>query len=214
MPKMSMPAMSHATPVDSVVESATPGTYDCSVYYLMASGPGMGIWELKVMVGMESAIFYPPVAMAMGTTNRTILKGQTDEIGSMMGTSKRRYYLFNDGSAFAMSSTFKLFIAAEDDSMMMKYPSVSNNSTLHNAMGAPWTVSDMTVKASTDNGSSWSALTDDGAGHWSASGLTGLSTGGTVKVRVIVNGEQKTTDGAAVTVGANDSATFAIVAGM
>jgi hypothetical protein len=174
----------------------------------------MGIWELKVMVGMESAIFYPPVAMAMGTTNRTILKGQTDEIGSMMGTSKRRYYLFNDGSAFAMSSTFKLFIAAEDDSMMMKYPSVSNNSTLHNAMGAPWTVSDMTVKASTDNGSSWSALTDDGAGHWSASGLTGLSTGGTVKVRVIVNGEQKTTDGAAVTVGANDSATFAIVAGM
>jgi hypothetical protein len=215
MPKMFMPTMSHSAPVDTVVESSTPGTYDCSVYYLMASGPGMGYWELKVMVDMESASFYPPVGMSMGTTSRATLKGVTDVIGSMMGmgTSPRSYYLFNDGSIFGMSSTFKLFIAAGDDTMMMNFPSVSIGSTLHDAMNAAWTVASMTVEASTDSGATWSNMTDNGGGHWSVSGLTGLAAGGTVKIREIINSEQKTTDGLAVS-GTNGSATFTIVGGM
>lgn len=216
MPKMYMPAMTHATPVDIVTESATPGIYDCTIYYLMASGPGMGIWELRIMIGMETAYFYPPVAMAMGTTSRATLKGIADTIASMMGmgTAKRSYYLFNDGSTFGMSSTFRLFIAAADDAMMMNYPAVSNGSTLHNAMGAGWTVSGMTVEATTDNGSSWNSLTSNGNGHWSVSGLTALAMGGSVKVRITVNGEQKTADGTAVVSGTNDTATFTVVAGM
>ena len=48
---------SHATPVDSVKESSTPGTYDCTVYYLMASGPTMGTWEMNVTVGNETSVF-------------------------------------------------------------------------------------------------------------------------------------------------------------
>jgi len=216
MPKMYMPSMTHSAPVDAVVESSTPGTYDCSVYYLMASGPGMGIWELKVMIGMETATFYPPVAMAMGTTNRAALKGVNDVIGSMMGmgTSKRTYYLFNDSSTFGMSSTFKLFIAAADDSMMMKFPAVSAGSTLHNEMNVARTVASMTVEASTDNGSTWNSLTSAATGHWSVSGLTGLAAGGTVKVRVVIDGEQKTTDGTAAVAGTNDFATFTVVAEM
>ncbi len=216
MPKMYMASMSHSAPVDSAVESATPGTYDCAVYYLMASGPGMGIWELKVMIGMETATFYPPVAMAMGTTNRTTLKGVTDVIGTMtgMGTSKRTYYLFNDSSTFGMSSTFRLFIAAADDSMMMQFPAVSIGSTLHNEMNIARTVASMTVDASTDNGSTWSSLIDNSGGHWSVSGLTGLAAGGTVKVRVTIDSEQKTTDGLAAAAGTNDFATFTVVAGM
>lgn len=216
MPKMYMPSMSHSAPVDAVVESSTPGTYDCSVYYLMASGPGMGIWELKVMIGMETATFYPPVAMAMGTTNRAALNGVSDVIGSMMGmgTSKRTYYLFNDSSTFGMSSTFKLFVAAADDSMMMKFPAVAVGSTLHNEMNVARTVSSMTVEASTDNGSTWSSLTSGATGHWSVSGLTGLASGGTVKVRVLIDGEQKTTDGTAAVARTNDFATFTVVAGM
>jgi hypothetical protein len=44
--------------------------------------------------------------------------------------------------------------------------------------------------------------------------LTGLATGGTVKVRVTINGEQKTADGTAAIAGTNDFATFTVVAGM
>lgn len=208
VPKMYMATMSHSAPVDTVVESAAPGTYDCAVFYQMASGPGMGVWELKVSIGGESAIFYPPVAMSMGTTARATLKGVTDMLGST-GTTKRTYNLFNDGSTFGMSSSFKLFIAASDDSMMMRFPTVSVNSTLTGL-----TVNSMTVEASADNGATWNSLTDNGGGHWSVTGLSGLATGGTVKVRVTINGEQKTADGNAAIAGTNDFATFTVVAGM
>lgn len=219
MPRMYMPTMSHAAPVDTVVESATPGTYDCSVYYLMASGPGMGIWELKVMIGMETATFYPPVAMAMGTTSRATLKGVSDVIGSMMGmgTSPRSYYLFNDGSTFGMSSSFKLFIAAADDSMMMKFPAVSAGTTLHDQMNAAWTVNGGTssVLVSSDGGSSWVTAADNGGGHWSATGLNGLASGGAIRVKVNINGEQKTTTGSATLSTSNlDYALFTVVSGM
>jgi hypothetical protein len=113
-----------------------------------------------------------------------------------------------------MSSTFKLFIASLDDSMMMKYPAVSIGNTLHNEMNTAWAVTAMTVEASKDNGATWSSLADNGGGHWSVSGLTGLATGGTIKVRISINGEQKTTDGSAAVAGSNDTATFTIVAGM
>jgi hypothetical protein len=208
VPLMHMATMSHSAPVDVVVESATPGTYDCAVFYQMASGPGMGIWELKVSTGGENAVFYPPVAMAMGTTSRATLKGVADMIGSS-GTVKRTYNLFNDDSTFGMSSSFKLFIAASDDSMMMHFPVVSLNSSLTGL-----TVNTMIVEATTDGGATWYSLTDNGGGHWSVAGLTGLASGGTVKVRVKINGEQKTTDGNAAIPGTNDAATFTIVAGM
>ncbi len=215
MPTMYMPGMTHSAPVDTVVESSTPGTYNCTVYYLMASGAGMGIWQLNVMIGMETATFYPPVAMAMGTTSRATLKGVADVIGSMMGmgTSSRTYYLFNDGSTFGMTSTFKLFLAVADDSMMMKFPAVYGGSTLHDAMNMAWTVNAATsgVQVSSDGGSTWVTATDNGGGHWSAAGLSGLASGGTVRVKVTINGEQKTSDGTGT--GLN-YATFTIVAGM
>jgi hypothetical protein len=185
----------------------------------MASGPGMGVWELNVMIGMETAKFYPPVAMAMGTTNRATLKGVSDVIGSMMGmgTSPRSYYLFNDGSTFGMSSTFKLFIAAADDSMMMKFPAISAGTTLHDQMNAAWTVNGGTssVQVSSDSGISWVTATDNGNGHWSAVGLSGLASGGTVRVKVNINTDQKTTTGSVTLSTSNlDYALFTIVAGM
>lgn len=219
MPKMYMPTMSHSAPVDVVTESATPGTYDCSVYYLMASGPGMGIWELKVMIGMESALFYPPVAMAMGSTVRATLKGVNDTIGAMMGmgTSARTYYIFNEGVSGMGPYTFKLFLAAADDSMMMKFPAVSGGTTLHDAMNAAWTVDGATsaLQVSSDSGTTWVSATDLGYGHWSAAGLSGLSSGGAVRVKVNINGEQKTTAGSATLSTTNlDYALFTITAGM
>jgi hypothetical protein len=207
MPMMHMATMSHATPVDVVTESGTPGTYDCTVYYLMASGPGMGYWELKVMIGMESATFYPSVGMAMGAnTVRTTLKGQNDIISNMTSTEKRSYYLFNEG--LTGTTGFNLFIAAKES--MMAYPAVSGGMTLHDETGAAWTVNPITVSASTD-GSTWTAATDNTGGHWSVSGLSGLSSGvtGTIYVKLNINGEDKTTNGNAVS-GANGYASFTV----
>jgi hypothetical protein len=224
MPKMYMAAHSHSTPVDAVVEDgADPGTYKCTVYYLMASkmasGMSMGYWELNVKIGGmmgETATFYPTVGMAMGSTARATLKGVADKIPGMGGgmASARTYYLFNDGISGGMggSSTFKLFIAARDDSMMMSYPAVSVGTTLHDQDGEAWTVDSMTVQASTDE-NTWLPATDNGNGHWSVSGLSGLASGGTLYVMVTVNGEQKTTDGNPASE-ANGYQAFTVVSGM
>jgi hypothetical protein len=205
-----MSSMQHSTPVDSIVDN-NDGTYTCSVYYLMASGPGMGYWELKVMIGSgmtgETATFYPNVGMAMGsTTVRAALKGQNDIISSMTGTEKRSYYLFNEG--LTGTTGFNLFIAAKES--MMAYPAVSVGTTLHDENGSAWTVNTMTVEASTD-GSTWVTGTDNGGGHWSLSGLSGLSTGvtGTVYIKLNINNEDKTTDGSAPS-GSNAYASFTV----
>jgi hypothetical protein len=191
MPTMFMPGMSHSSPADTVVETSTSGSYDCTAYYLMSSGPGMGVWELKVMIGMETATFYPAVAMTMGTTSNVKLLGISDTIGSMTGgtPSGRTYRLFNDGIS---GTTAKLFIAAVNDSMMMTFPAVSVGTSLTGL-----TVSTMAVDISTDK-NVWTALTDDGNGHWSKAGLMTLPAATNLYVRLTINGEQKTTDGKAL----------------
>ncbi len=211
MPKMRMATMSHSAPVDAVTEDGSnPGTYHCTVYYLMASGPGMGYWELRATIGAmpgESAIFYPPVGMPMGsTTVRATLKGQNDTVSGSMGPSPRTYYLFNDGGTSATS--FNLFIAAGEN--MMSYPAVSAGTTLHDASNVAWTVNPITVSASTDN-ATWVSANDNTGGHWTISGLPGLTAGqtATIYIALTVNGERKTTDGKAPS-GANGYATFTV----
>jgi hypothetical protein len=175
----------------------------------MASGSGMGYWELRVTMGGtagESVTFYPSVGMAMGsTTVRATLKGQNDTIA---GTppAKRTYYLFNDGST--TTTSFKLFIAAQES--MMSYPAVSAGTTLHDASNGAWIVNPITVYVSTDN-ATWVAATDNTGGHWTVSGLTGLTAGqtGTIYVKLTVNGEQKTTTGDAVSA-TNGYASFTV----
>ncbi|MHB8845254.1 MAG: hypothetical protein ACYC7L_10985 [Nitrospirota bacterium] len=213
MPKMYMATMSHMTPVGAVTDNGG-GTYTCTVYYLMASGPGMGYWELKAQIGGmggETAIFYPAVSMAMATnTVRTTLKGQFDIISTMTGTEKRSYYLFRDGlSGTSGNHTFDLFIAAKES--MMSYPAVSGGSILTSPTGT-WSVNPATTSltASTDL-SSWVTGTDNGGGRWTVSGLTGLATGttGTIYVKLNVNTEDKTTDGNAAS-GVNAYSTFKV----
>lgn len=215
--------MNHSTPMDIVSESTTTaGTYDCTAYYLMASGMSMGFWELKVEItdgaSTESAMFFPPVGMAMGsTTVRSSLKGQADLILSSptgTATEKRSYYLFNDGlmSSMTMSThTFKVFTATKESMMFM--PAVGTGTTLKNEVNAQWTVGTMTVDASTDT-TTWIPATEGAvAGHWSIAGLTGLSTGqtGTIYVKMNVNSEDKTTNGMASSpTGTNGYATFIV----
>lgn len=213
MPMMHMASMMHASPVDGCTESATQGEYDCTVYYLMASkmmnGMSMGYWELMVMVEMgESATFYPQVMMAMGDTAKATLKGQNpgDMIAGMMMPENRPYYLFKDGLTGTTNHTFDLFIAAKES--MMSFPGVSVGTVLKSGDTIPdLTATSMIVEVSSD-AITWVPADDNTNGHWSATGITGLVD--TLYVKITINGEQKTTDGLAPTIGVNDSATFTV----
>lgn len=212
-PYMYMSTKSHSTPMESVVESSTPGEYDCTVYYVMSTamaGVSMGIWELKVTVDGESVKFFPTVAMPMGgTTTLAKLTGvidrsdpskpvDTDSIMGMAGKETRTWFLFNDGlSGSAGNNTFKLFLATKEmANSMLTFPAVKINDTLFNEAGTSWPVNTIVVEVSTDK-LNWTPATATGNGHWSVSGLTGLAAGtqGSIYVKLTVNGLQKTTDG-------------------
>lgn len=187
---MYMPTMSHGTPVDTCAETSTAGTYDCTAYYLMASGPGIGYWKLQVGVNGENAVFYPAVGMAMGadTVSKT-LRFSTDTYPGMMGASVRPYYIFKDALTAGMGGTytFKVFIGARET--MMSHPGLYTGLSMNSAA---FTATSVAVSISTDGGSTWAAMTEDSVyhGRFSKSGITGLSSGvqGTILVKLTING--------------------------
>jgi len=205
-PMMYMTSMSHSAPYDTPVDNGD-GTYTCNIYYLMD-----GDWTITVSIGSETATFNITAAASTGSTVRASLKGVTDKIAPMSGTTpvSRTYYLFSE---VLSGGTFSLFIAALDDNMMLSFPAVSSGSVLHDQNGNAWTVSTILVEASPDGGTTWVTATPGSVtGHWSVAGLGSFSSGGTIKVRVTINGEQKTTDGSTAST-TNGSTTFTIVAG-
>ena len=212
MPMMHMATMGHSAPVDVVAEEGSTGIYDCTAYYLMPSGAGMGYWSLQVNIGSmtgEAATFYPAVGMAMGSdTVRAMLYGPDDIISGMSGTQYNKYFLFNDGAVTASASTLKLLIS-HGENMNMKFVSVSGGSVLSSPTG---TVTSMTMQASMDSAfTSPLSAVDNGNGHWSVSGLTGLVSAQTttIYVKLNVNSQNKTTNGA-VASGSNAYATFVV----
>ena len=212
LPYMHMATKSHSTPFDAVIDNGD-GTYTCTVYYLMSTmmnGIAMGFWELRVTIdGTETTVFYPTVGMATGV--RATLRGVTDSISVGGMAEKRAYNIFFDGLAAGTGGTytFNVFVSAKES--MVSWPGVSLGTQLHDQTGAAWAVTAMTVQLSTD-GVTWVSAVDAGNGHWSAPGLTGLSPGvsGTVYLKTTINGEQKTTDGNAVS-GTNGAAVFTVV---
>jgi hypothetical protein len=207
VPKMFMSTKNHSAPVDAVAESAVAGTYDAAVYFQMASGPTMGFWEVAVTVNGETACFYPEVAMVMNVLGR--LYGVADLIPKLpTGTQKRTYLLFKDALTGMGPHTMQLFIAAPDDAEMMHFPAIGPGAALHDGTGAALTVDEVVVQASSDAGLTWKTATAVGArGHYEVAGLDGLASGGTVRVKVSVNGEAKTD-----TAGTLDYAPFTIAA--
>jgi len=226
MPMMHMPTHHHGTPVGTCINNGD-GSHDCSVYYLMPSrmmnGMSMGYWDLEVTVGGmpgEMAHFYPQVMMAMGGDSvQARLKGQLDEIegmameeGGMPMPEKRTYYLFKDQlTGMTGNHSLELFIAAKQS--MESYPGVYAGKILNMGdLDYALTISSMSVEVSTDE-INWITATDNGTGHWVADGITGLTDGtaGTVHLKLTVNGEQKTTNGAVPAGdGTNDYTRFTI----
>lgn len=211
MPMMYMlNGMNHSTPVEGCTDDGG-GLYTCTLYYAMATmmnGESMGYWDLKVtiggtmmngmMMGGESVHFYPSVMMRMdGDTNKVKLKGQADMIEGMMGMPEQRtYFIYNDGATEATSGhDVELFIAAKES--MMSFPALSLGTTFNSGTDYELAVTGPTSVEVSADGSTWVSATNIEGGHWAATGVTGLTTGeaGTVYVKLVVNDEQKTTDG-------------------
>ena len=217
-PLMHMAAYSHVTPIDSITDNGD-GTYTCVVYYLMAGGPTMGYWELKVTINGESATFYPAVAMPMGDTTKVTLKHKDDKIPGMNGmTPPRAYPLFKESLSADMGGTytFKAFVTSQES--MMSFPKLYSGIVLSSGTASQLTVNALSVQASTD-GTTWTAMTEDAAnkGHFSVSGLTGLSSGvqGKIYVKLTINGNYYVDNatGDATAAGAHTYATFNVTPG-
>jgi hypothetical protein len=208
---MSMEDRQHSTPDLDCAYSGTPGEHDCTVYYVMpsvmATGDSMGYWQIKVMVDMKSALFYPQVMMAMGDTTRALLKGVTDTVSMMDVTSSRPYNIFRESlTGTTGAHTFEVFIAPMED--MMSFPALETPLTLNIGTSSELIVSTVTVVMSTDEATWVPATPGASKGMWNAT-LTGLTddTEGKVYVGLTVNGEVKTTNGL-VDDGTNDTAFF------
>jgi hypothetical protein len=228
MPMMHMPdGRNHATPVDGdCIESGIAGTYDCTVYYLMAStmmdGSSMGYWHLKTMIGGmmgETADFYPPVKMAMADTARIRLKsvGVDDMVMSMNGPVNRNYNLFKSSlTGMTGNHQFQIFVTAMEN--MMSFPAVFQSAILNlGDMNYELTVSSMSVEFATDLSAPNPWTPADGSsndGYWTASNITGLTNGsaGEIYVRMTINGTQYSTNGETAA-GINAYGTFFVTPG-
>jgi len=220
MPMMYMVDRTHSTPVIGCTESATTGTYDCTLYYLMPSqmmtGDSMGYWEVKVRIGGmtgEAADFYPPVMMAMGDTERAVLKSSGDQVMSMLTQSMqpRNYFLFkSDLSGMTGNHSFEVFLTTMET--MMAFPAIYPGVTLNGTQ----TINTVSVRMSTD-GSNWVDAASSGNGYYSATGLSGLTDGtqGTIYVELTINGVQytNTLDGAAPSGTDSDYSMFTVTPG-
>lgn len=218
MPMMYMNGMSHTTPDEGCV-NVDATTWNCTIWYLMASGMNgmsMGYWDLGVKItdaamNMEMVHFYPDVMMAMGDTAKATLKGQADTITNMMGMPEgRKYHIFKE-TVDAAGNTFGVYVAVMESMMSMPELDVAGM-TLNAGTASELIVTTVLVEASLD-GATWITLAAGAnPGHYTVTNF-GLTAGTTtdVFVRLIVNGEQKTTDGAAPAGdGTNDYATFTV----
>lgn len=202
MPMMYMQAHEHSTPKLMVSESNTAGTYDATVYYVMASvmgtGDTMGYWKIKVTIGDESVDFYPKVMMAMGDTVHAKLRGQEDKMPTMGGGEmKRPYEIFKESlSIDDNGADFSVFITTRES--MMSFPALTDGLVLNKDTDYELSVSNIAVEMST-NKETWTTASDDGNGFWSADDLPIENDGSaqSIYVKLSVNGEQKTDSGLA-----------------
>ena len=225
MPMMYMADRTHATPMGSITELGN-GEYEVTAYFLMPSRMNMnettmGTWDLKVMANMKTVHFYPNINMAMGDTVRSDprLLGITDTIFNMDGLeSGRPYNIFRDGDPVAQAGgtdyDFDIFISPMET--MMSFPPLVVGETLQSGMGGtPLLVDTVDIEVKVNDAVDWDTTSAQPSGNndgrWTLNTLQLDNPGtNTIKFRLIVNGEVKTTDGLAVDPDVNDSTPFTV----
>ena len=225
MPMMYMADRTHATPVGDITELGG-GDYQVTVYYLMPSRMNMnqttmGTWDLKVMTSMKTVHFYPNINMAMGDTVRSDprLLGIADTIVNMDGLETGRpYNIFRDGDPVLQGGgpnyDFDIFISPMET--MMSFPPLVVGETLQSGMGGtPLLVDTVNIEVKVNDAVDWDTTSAQPSGNndgiWTLNTLQLDNPGtNTIKFRLIVNGETKTTDGLALNPGVNDSTPFTV----
>lgn len=219
MPLMHMnTGVNHATPVDNngnCNESATAGTYDCTLFYVMADvdalGGSVGDWELEILVGGmggESAKFSPSVGINPDGIPMMVLRNENLTANSMNGVVARPFQNFkSELTGFTGNHTFELFTSAMET--MMSFPAINAATTLNDTFD----ITSMTVKVSTDSTFAADvsvASNDTSSGYWTAEAITGLTDGveAQLYVQVTINGfvMKSSPDGVA----GNEYATFTV----
>ncbi len=221
-PVMMMSKMSHGNPVpiDAVKESATPGLYDTTLFFTMASvdasGNPAGQWKLGVTIGSAPKVDLDlTVNKAAGTdTTHAMLRNEADTFTAMGAPKMRNYVLFRDTLTKESAGGYRLglFLATVQEGMMV-WPPLTTGLKLTDATGkVQLTVDTIAVEASTD-GTTFAPMTCDERARCVAT-FAGLTSGTTanVRVRLKINGRDYTTDGAAPS-GTNAYATFAVTPG-
>lgn len=217
-PVMQMGQMTHGAPVpiDAVKESPTPGTYDATLFFSMASGASGG-WTLKVSAN-ETLIDTLPIKVdeAQGTdTTHASLKNVADTIKTPMGSDKpRNWFLFRDTlTAVSGGHELQLFLATVQDGNMVWPPVTVGLKLVDGAGKEKLTVTSLAVQVSTD-GTTWAPMTCGATARCKAT-VHGLPQGAKsdLLVKMAVNGTDYTTDGSAVdSAKKNGFATFSVTA--
>ena len=212
-PLMHMSTRNHASPVpaDAVKESSTPGVYDCTVFFLMATMSATEYWDLQVTLAGETATFNPNVTMAMGSdTTRATLKNNSDTIMNMGVAIPRPYHLWKD---VATTGTFTIFLDVTQEGMLA-FPPLTVGTVLKDAnnQNVQMTINSLELLASL-NGTTWTAMTCNANARCSFNNNALVAgTAATVYVKMKINGNDYTTDGAAVSA-TNAYATFTVTPG-
>ncbi|MBI2395268.1 MAG: hypothetical protein HYV09_37210 [Deltaproteobacteria bacterium] len=204
VPLMTMAKMSHGNPVppDAVKESGTPGTYDVTGFFTMASvdesGGSLGQWTLKVAVDEQApAPLDVMVARATGSeTTHGILKNAADTFNAMGTPKMRSWVLFRDTlEAKAGAHELRLFLATVQEGMLVWPPVTTGLKLVDGAGKVQLTVETLAVSASAD-GTTWTPMTCDANARCTAT-IAGVASTGKIRVKLQVNGKDYTTDGAA-----------------
>lgn len=200
----------HPTPVATTVDTtqAAQGKYTIDVYYVMATAmmmngaeSPMGQWDLDIQLTDASQVgapvahshFFPKVMMAMGN-DLLMARGSNanDTWTNMKGTVPREYRIWlqsitangigsHDLTVFSSTQTMSAMMMG---SMMHPiFPAVFAGQT-HPSINT------VTMRVSTDGGTTWQAMTDDRNGGYSIAGLPGLTTAAaaTLDFEFTVNG--------------------------
>ncbi|MBI4667513.1 MAG: hypothetical protein HY751_14015 [Nitrospinae bacterium] len=203
-PLMNMGTFVHSTaiPADAVSESSTPGTYDCTLFFVMG-----GDWTVDVTIGSETTTHAMTVGMGMGSDTSVVrMKNASDMYMSMDGAmGMRNYYLFTDSlvPGETHGSALTVFVATLQEGLMSFPPLTAGLQLMGMDGSVQKTIDNFTLEISGD-GVEWDAMTCDGnsrcEGHLHHAYAAGEQ--GTAYLRLTVNGDVYTTDGAA----ANNSA--------
>ncbi|GFO59182.1 hypothetical protein GMST_15070 [Geomonas silvestris] len=189
-PLMVMGTMSSSsTWANAVTETRNPGVYAGTVYYSMATTGIDMYWKLSIVIGTETATFYPNVkALPAGNTISAKLANSGDKVGA----TNRTYRIWRDTLSTATGGSYDLTVFVSSTDAGLALPVYA---------GQQWTQPQLTLGsvevAISSDGSTWTALAPVGTtGRYTAAGLA-MTAGTTAKyyLRLTINGTTYTTNG-------------------